>query len=640
MKTVQRYFERLLTSQYLNYRIVLLIDLLIAIICSLLSYDIISYLTDSPTRAVTRLKFSLVTMVASLFSFYLFKTYRHVIRHATLSDLWYIFKSVLLKELLTLLLLLTAVHSVYFVNQRLWTFILFDLLFCAIALVFVRMVMVQLYHIRNYFNKSTRTKNRILIYDTDNDSVAMVKRMAESKKYQVVGFCVCKSGYSFLYMSGLPVYSFNTQDDFNKIIAQKEIKGLLFTRYEKAQEEKDRLIVFCAHAGIKTYIAPPINEMNGSQLIKTELQRLKIEDLLGREEYQIQKEEITDRFKDKAVLVTGAAGSIGCELCFQLSELGIKRLILFDSAETPMHNLRLELERKYPKLDFLPIVGDIRIKQRLEKIFQHYRPDIVFHAAAYKHIPLMEENPCEAVLVNIIGTKQVADMAVKYDVEMMIMISTDKAVNPTNVVGCSKRLAEIYLESLGKALREGTIAGKTKFVTTRFGNVLGSSGSLIPLFRSQIEHGGPLTVRHAEMVRYFMTIPEACRLVMKAATLSEGNDIFAFKMGKEIKIANLARQMIELAGYIPDKEIMIQYTGLRPGEKLNEEPLSDEENATSTRHEKIFRAKVRDYDYKEIESIYAELETLSSEVNIEETIELMKQTVPEFNSNDSHFTQF
>lgn len=640
MKTIQRYFERFLTSQYLNYRIVLLIDLFISVICSLLSYYIITHLTEVPTRPITMLELSVVSIVGALPSFYLFKTYRHVIRHSTLSDLWRIFFAVLTKETLTLLLIIAAVPRVYLVNQRLCTYILFDLLFCNIALVFFRMVMVQLYHLNNNNETHTRSKNRILVYGTDNDSVAMVKRIAESKKHQVVGFYFYGFGCSSLYLAGLPVYCFRTQEEFNKMIFRKEIKGLLFTRYDQAQAEKDRLIVYCAQAGIKTYIAPPINEMSGDQLLKAELQRIKIEDLLGREEIQIRKEEIMDCFKEKVVMVTGAAGSIGSEICFQLATLGIKRLILFDSAETPMHNLRLELERKCPELDFIPVVGDIRIKQRVEKTFDRYRPDIVFHAAAYKQVPLMEENACEAVLVNVIGSKQVADMAVKYGVEMMIMISTDKAVNPTNVMGCSKRLAEIYVQSLGKAIREGTIDGKTKFVTTRFGNVLGSNGSVIPLFRSQIELGGPVTVTHAEIFRYFMTIPEACRLVMKAATLSDGNEIFVFEMGEAVKIADLARRMIELAGYIPDKDIMIQYTGLRPGEKLSEELLSNEENTTRTLHDKILRAKIRDYDYKEIQYIYEELENLSRTIKIEETIRLMKQTVPEYISNNSHFSQF
>lgn len=627
--TIQRNIQRLLTSQYLNYRAVLAIDLIVVVICSLLSYTIITYLTNIPIRAVTMLKISAITMGVSLLSFYLFKTYRHIIRHSTLLDLWRIFFSVLIKEVLTLLLLIVAVPRVYLVNERLYAFILFDLLFCAISLVFIRMAMVQIYNINNN-GAHTGNKSRILVYGSSNDSVAIVKRIAQSKKYQVIGFCHFGQDAPSLYLAGFPVYSIHTKSDFNKLITLKEIKGLLFTGYEEAQAEKDRLINYCAQAGIKSFITPPINEMNGPQPLKNELQSIKIEDLLGREEIQIRKEEIAYHLKDKVVMVTGAAGSIGRELCYQLATLGIKQLILFDSAETPMHNLRLEIERKYPNFPFCPIIGDVRIKQRVEKIFERHRPEIVFHAAAYKHVPLMEENPCEAVLVNTTGTKNVADIAVKYGVEKVIMISTDKAIHPANVMGCSKRLAEIYVQSLGKAIEEGTLEGKTHFITTRFGNLLGSSGSVIPLFRSQIEHGGPVTVTHPEMLHYFLTIPEACRLILQSATLSENNETLLFEMGEPVKITDLARRMIELAGYIPDQEIKIQYTGLRPGEELCNGQQIGIENATSTSHEKIFRVEVRDYDYNDIQPIYAELESLSRAVHIQETIELMKQTVPEY----------
>ncbi|MDO4672064.1 MAG: polysaccharide biosynthesis protein, partial [Porphyromonadaceae bacterium] len=304
-------------------------------------------------------------------------------------------------------------------------------------------------------------------------------------------------------------------------------------------------------------------------------------------------DEIISNFKGKTIMVTGAAGSIGSELCRQLATFEIGQLILFDNAETPMHNLRLELEQKFPNLIFVPVIGDVRHIQRLDFAFREYQPAVVFHAAAYKHVPLMEENPCEATLVNVVGTRFVADKCIEYDVEKMVMISTDKAVNPTNIMGCTKRLAEIYVQSLGLAIENGTIKGKTKFVTTRFGNVLGSNGSVIPLFRSQIQKGGPITVTHPNITRFFMTIPEACRLVMEAATMTNGNQIFVFDMGESVKIADLATKMIELAGLEPNKDIKIKYVGLRPGEKLYEEVLSNTENTIPTNHQRIKIAKVR-----------------------------------------------
>ena len=296
---------------------------------------------------------------------------------------------------------------------------------------------------------------------------------------------------------------------------------------------------------IRTLIAPSISEADEHGNFHQWVRPIKIEDLLGRPEISINIQEVAAEFRDKIIMVTGAAGSIGSELCRQLAQMGIRKLIMFDSAETPLHNVRLEFEKKYSNLDFVPIIGDVRVKERLRMVFETYQPQIIFHAAAYKHVPLMEENPCEAVLVNVVGSRQVADMAVEYGAEKMIMVSTDKAVNPTNVMGCSKRLAEIYVQSLGCAIREGKVKGRTKFITTRFGNVLGSNGSVIPRFKEQIENGGPVTVTHPDIIRFFMTIPEACRLVMEAATMSEGNEIFVFEMGTAVKIVDLATRMID-----------------------------------------------------------------------------------------------
>jgi FlaA1/EpsC-like NDP-sugar epimerase len=314
-----------------------------------------------------------------------------------------------------------------------------------------------------------------------------------------------------------------------------------------------------------------------------------------RPEIQISMDQIIENFQGKTVMVTGAAGSIGSELCRQLATFGIKELVMYDNAETPMHNLRLEFDEKFPGVKYTPIIGDVRQVARLDYAFRKHRPQVVFHAAAYKHVPLMEENPCEAVLVNVAGSRNVADKCIEYDVEKMVMVSTDKAVNPTNIMGCTKRLAEIYVQSMGLAMEQGKKAGKTRFVTTRFGNVLGSNGSVIPRFREQIAKGGPVTVTHPEITRFFMTIPEACRLVMEAATMSTGNQIFVFDMGESVKIDDLARRMIRLAGFTPDVDIKVEYSGLRPGEKLYEEVLATNENTLPTNHSRIRIAKVREY---------------------------------------------
>ena len=313
---------------------------------------------------------------------------------------------------------------------------------------------------------------------------------------------------------------------------------------------------------------------------------------------------------------------------------------MFDNAETPLHNVRLEFEDNYPALNFTPVIGDVRQTERLDYVFRKFRPQVVFHAAAYKHVPLMEENPCEAVLVNVVGSRNVAEKCVEYGTERMVMVSTDKAVNPTNIMGCTKRLAEIYVQSLGLAIERGEVMGQTTFVTTRFGNVLGSNGSVIPRFTEQIEKGGPVTVTDPEIRRFFMTIPEACRLVMEAATMANGTQIFVFDMGTPIKIADLARRMIHLAGYEVDRDIKIEYTGLRPGEKLYEEVLATKENTIPTDHDRIFKAMVREYGYADAANVTRQLEELSRSVTIPEMVILMKQTVPEFKSRHSIFEKY
>ena len=400
------------------------------------------------------------------------------------------------------------------------------------------------------------------------------------------------------------------------------------------------MIRYCNAEKIKVCYSPSVEEVVDGKLSQGAVREIKIEDLLGRPEIEISLDEIKANFKGKTVLVTGSAGSIGSELCRQLATFGVKELVLFDNAETPMHNFRLELEERYPDLEFSPVIGDVRIPARLDYVFRKFHPQVVFHAAAYKHVPLMEENPCEAVLVNVAGSRNVADKCIEYGVEKMVMISTDKAVNPTNIMGCTKRLAEIYVQSLGLAIEQGKMEGKTKFVTTRFGNVLGSNGSVIPRFREQIAKGGPVTVTHPEITRFFMTIPEACRLVMEAATMSTGNQIVVFDMGESVKISHLAKRMIELAGFEPDKDIKIEYTGLRPGEKLYEEVLSTKENTLPTKHDRIRVAKVREYDYQDALEASKELEKLSRDVNIPEMVKLMKKIVPEFKSKNSEFEKY
>lgn len=634
--------DRLRFDKYLKSWLILIIDVCISSFATIVA-TVSAVAFTAPDAVFRPDKYLLLGMVAGGFSmggFFLFKTYRSVIRHSTLGEVWKIgaatvFKVVLMFGLISAFpALLPADHTYIYVYAT------FDLLLSVCSLITVRVAMILSYDtIKRNFLKNNR-RMRIVVYGVNDKAVSLVSRLQNSPHYNVCGFIVHGSRLRSYKINDLPIYYFLTAENVRYVRDKYDIQGILFPNYDTAQEERERLIQLGTRSGIKILIAPPIDDVTDGKLMKANIREIKIEDLLGRPEIKISLDEIIAGFRGKTILVTGAAGSIGSELCRQLATFGIRRLVLFDNAETPMHNIRLELEEKYPDLEFVPVIGDVRLTARLDYAFRTYRPQIVFHAAAYKHVPLMEENPCEAVLVNVVGTRNVADHCMRYGIEKMVMISTDKAVNPTNIMGASKRLAEIYVQSFGQAIAAGQIAGGTKFVTTRFGNVLGSNGSVIPRFREQIEKGGPVTVTHPDIVRFFMTIPEACRLVMEAATMSGGNEIFVFDMGESIRIADLARRMIELAGLKEGEDIKIEYTGLRPGEKLYEEVLSNSENTLPTPHDKIRIAQVREYDYHEACRVVSRLEELSREVNVPDTVRLMKQIVPEYKSQNSKFCSF
>ena len=630
--------EKYLSSRYFSSWLILFIDTFVSVFSTFIAYLLIRGLFPSPVFTFWYGLWLLAgACVLSVVPFVLFRTFRSIIRHSTLREVWKLGAAVLFKDILMFGYVLILPQKPYPPYTAISMGFLLDVLVTLFLLLGLRLCMIVVYDLIKL--KQTRRDNcrRVLVYGTGDKSVSLVPRLQNSPHYRVAGFLTYGKRLRNHTVADCPVYYFEDAGSMEYLRDRFDIDAVLFATNDDAQEEQERLIKYCAEKGVKVLISPPIDEVIDGKIMKQSIREIKIEDLLGRDEIEISMSEIESNFAGKTVLVTGAAGSIGSELCRQLATFGVKELILFDNGETPMHNLRLELEERYPELHFEPVIGDIRIERRLDFAFRTYRPQVVFHAAAYKHVPLMEENPCEAVLVNVAGTRNVADKCLEYDVEKMVMISTDKAVNPTNVMGCTKRLAEIYVQSLGLAVGQKTISGKTKFVTTRFGNVLGSNGSVIPRFREQIAKGGPVTVTHPEITRFFMTIPEACRLVMEAATMSGGNEIFVFDMGVSVKIAHLARRMIELAGFEPDRDIKIEYTGLRPGEKLYEEVLSNKENTLPTPHERIRIAKVREYDYREARAVAEELERFSRDVDIPDMIRLMKRTVPEFKSKNSGF---
>lgn len=624
--------------EYLDTRVIFITDLVLSFLSSILILFFVSLFSSSEKFYLGH--FALWWMgssiLAGILSLFLLKNYKVIIRYAQMRDLLGIFRVAALKVAIMLVILMIATT----VNRTVLLALLADFLLTSFLLISIRVAMLLIYELYKSQVKSRQNCQRILVYGTTDKSIAMLSRLKDSPHYQIMGFLVPHVLSSKYKIADSPVYGYENDKDLAALVDRFTLDCVLFATESEAKLEKDALIQFCSNNGVKVLITPTIDEVSGGRIMKNKVRGIKIEDLLGREEISININEIKKECEGKNILVTGAAGSIGSELCRQLAGFGVKRLILYDNAETPMHNFRLELEGRFPELDFKPVIGDVRQPARLDYVFRKFRPDIVFHAAAYKHVPLMEENPCEAVLVNVHGSRNVADKCLEYNVEKMVMISTDKAVNPTNIMGCTKRIAEIYVQSLGFAMEQGRLQGKTKFVTTRFGNVLGSNGSVIPRFREQIEKGGPVTVTDPRITRFFMTIPEACRLVMEAAVMPLDNRIFVFDMGESVKIDDLARKMISLAGLKVGTDIEIEYTGLRPGEKLYEEVLASTENTEPTNHERIRIARVREYDYKDALEAVNRLETLSRDVEIPEMIKLMKKIVPEFISQNSRFCAY
>ena len=619
--------------KFFNRWIVLFIDLFLSILATATSLSFLWYILGTELVDDSLFHILSISFCSSLVSFFLCQTYKGVIRHSAFTEAGRLALSSLIKVLFIVVLvyLTTTIQS----PRELALGAVVDLFLTFFLLTILRVFMIVFYSI--IVNSVSLNQGKLLIYQGDKSGTFLFDASLSDKLlYKVCGF-LRFGDHTCLRVGKYRIYSIKKQVDFNHLVNRKNIKAVLFTDYHLVKEESERLVRYCEKKKVRMLMLPSVDELKKGKVNFRNLPEVHIEDLLGREEICINMTEIATSLKGKVVLVTGAAGSIGSELCRQLCTFNLKQLILFDSAETPMHNIRLELEEKFPQVEFAAVMGDIRMIDRVESLFLRFQPQYVFHAAAYKHVPLMEENPCEAVHTNVYGTRNVADMAVKYNVDKFIMISTDKAVNPTNVMGASKRLAEIYVQSFSIAISKGLHPGKTRFITTRFGNVLGSNGSVIPRFREQLAKGGPLTVTHPDIIRYFMTIPEACRLVLEAAFMGKGNEIFVFDMGTPVKIVDLARRMIELAGLVPGEDIEIQYTGLRPGEKLYEELLATKENTLSTNNAKIYRAQVREYDYNDICSVMSPLIALAIKVDKMGTVQMMKGIVPEFKSKNSEY---
>ncbi len=638
---IYKLVEKFNIEKHFSSRVVLFADVLVTLFASLLSITFVSIVARNEYSPQYIELWMGSSFVFSLLAFLLLKTSTAIWRHSSLHALGSLLVAVAIKQVCLGLSILTIHMHLNYSFPHLLALLIVDGLTCITLLGIEKVLVTMSYDILRKMIQRRRRTPAVMVYGTSSESIAFETMQTILPQYRVSGYIKPADKFSTYKLGHVRVYEYSDYQALHDIMDQNAIEAVVYVDEADVKREEDKLIKFCNGLKIKSLYNPPVEEVvKGDASGFRQPREVRIEDLLGRPEIKISLDAIKREFSGKVIMVTGAAGSIGSQLCRLLATYGVKQLVLFDDAETPMHNLRLELEGKFPDLNMCPIIGDVRSRKRLDYVMRDYKPQILFHAAAYKHVPLMEENPTEAVLANVMGSRNVADKCIEYGIEKMVMISTDKAVNPTNIMGCTKRLAEVYVQSLGLAIENGKVEGKTKFVTTRFGNVLGSNGSVIPRFREQIANGGPVTVTHPDITRFFMTIPEACRLVMEAATMTTGNQIFVFDMGESVKIADMARKMIELAGFIPDKDIKIEYTGLRPGEKLYEEVLAKSEDTIPTTHESIRIAKVRLYDYAEVTKVFDELEVLAKNIDIEGMVKKMKNFIPEFKSHNSEFERF
>ncbi len=573
------------------------------------------------------------------FSFFVFRSFSGVIRHTSLNDAIRVAKASFFAASLLIITSFftgkTSLDEFFFIPNSV---ILIHFFINLIVLVGSRALFKLGYFrvLESSRDKLDLQKTKVLIYGAGQSGIVTKNTLLQEKrvKYHIVAFLDDNPSMAGKKIQDIPVLC-PKRDGLDNILEQAEAEEVVIAIQNVHPERKRRMIDACLKHQMQVKVVPSIKSWVNGEFNAKQLKQVRIEDLLGRDPINLDKENVANEVADKVVLVTGAAGSIGSEISRQLLHYKPKQVILLDQGESPLYDLEFELKQTIKELDlFKVVVADICNYDRLRSVFEHFKPHMVFHAAAYKHVPLMEEHPVEGVSVNVFGTKNVADLSVDFGVEKFVMVSTDKAVNPTNVMGATKRVAEIYTQSLN-----GCSHVKTKFVTTRFGNVLGSNGSVIPLFRKQIENGGPLLVTHKEITRFFMTIPEACQLVLEAGTMGQGGEIFVFDMGESVKIYDIARKMIKLSGLEPDRDIKIEIMGLRPGEKLYEELLNVKENTTETHHPKIMIGKVREYAIADVVASLEGLEEMLSLQNTMGVVKSLKTIVPEYISQNSVFEQ-
>lgn len=628
--------------------IIFLLDLGICLVSLTVAYAVKLNLALSEVNVVEFSRNILIITAINIIVFFNVKTYAGIIRYTSAQDTFRILFAVLISNGVFSFLnfIITALGYHPYISN---TVLIINLLTSFLLLITYR-VLIKYFFM--YIKNLNLDKRKVIVYGAGEAGLATKRTFDHDGKVNktIMAFVDDDERKVGKAIDGIKILSAQRLEE---LIREHEVDEVIFASYTIPSERKNRIVDVCLENGVTVLNIPPADAWEGGKLNKSQIQNINIEDLLNRKPIDIDVKGLQAQLKDKRILITGAAGSIGSEIVRQLLNFDIGLIILCDQSETALHNVYLELEETYKHNNFHAFIGDVKDEKRMKHLFEMYKPHYVYHAAAYKHVPLMEDNPSEAIKNNVDGTKMIADLSVKYGVQKFVMVSTDKAVNPTNVMGASKRIAEIYVQSLNNSLTQKNfifsnglsyindleVKPITKFITTRFGNVLGSNGSVIPRFKQQIEKGGPVTVTHPEITRYFMTIPEACRLVLEAGCMGNGGEIYVFDMGKSVKIVELAKKMIRLAGLIPNQDIKIQYSGLRPGEKLFEELLNDNENTLPTHHEQIMIGKVREYVFDDVEQ---QIYTLLQHANLNDdrqVVIMMKKIVTEFKSKNSVFEE-
>ncbi len=613
--------------RYLPRWVILMIDIFILLFSILLSFIIYKKIIINGQYHLSVEEIAVVIIAVNVLYMFAFKTYSGIIRHSTFVDL---FKLLLASTCTVITVFAFNIAFRWVTGVKLMPSVLLVVFFTiSFMLMFVfRFLVKEFFHMLREFRRST-LKKRILVLGVDEQAVTIARAILDNSNlpYQVVGFLTQRSDSKRAKILGKPIFF---KDKL--ILKSKEalsIDGVIINKEGMSREEMNSWVNLFLEKDLQVLKAPSVQKMRDSDL-SSNIKSLQIEDLLNRKPIKIENDEVKKRHFEKAILVTGGAGSIGSEIVRQVAQFQPSLIVVLDQAETPLHDIELEMRGNFPHLNMKFVLMDITCRNRLEQLFEKYQFSMVYHAAAYKHVPLVEANPHEGVRVNVLGTQQLAALSSKYKVNRFVMVSTDKAVNPTNVMGASKRAAELYVQAL-----QNLEGNTTKFITTRFGNVLGSNGSVIPLFKKQIEKGGPVTITHPEIVRYFMTIPEACELVLQAGTMGSGGEIYVFDMGEPVKILDLARRMIKLSGFEPEIDIKIIYTGLRPGEKLYEELLSDASKTLPTHNEKIMVAKDPSMPFEEIKYYIERLVESSASNEKIEVVRILKKIVSDFKSNNS-----